>query len=673
MQNVNDNKILYLDTILPIKFAEPIYYTADTDESLKIGNRIEVTFANKKYIGVIRTISTSIEVSDNKTIKYKSIDKKSELTPVKAQQIELWEELSKYYMCTIGEIYKAAYPLSLIKQEAINSKLREQKASMQKLPQLSYSQAIALSQIESAFKTGNGTNKPVLLHGITGSGKTEIYMTLAEECLKNGKNVLYMVPEIAISKQLSARVKNIFGNRLLVYHSKQTIAQKSAIHKLVSQPSAENNCHIILGTRSALFLPFDSLGLIIVDEEHDSSYKQTEPAPRYNAKDAAIMLSGIYGADLLLGSATPTFESLYNCKTGRFVKVELNERYYGSQAPEVEVIDTIYAKKTHQMRGSFTQKLINEIKKCISTGGQVMVFRNRRAYAPIIECSECGYIPKCPHCNVYLSYHKYNNTLRCHYCEFKSKFSGKCPTCGSTTFNYKGAGTEKLEEELKEIIPDARIARYDADIAKSKKEEEKVLKEFAKGEIDIIIGTQMISKGFDFENLKIVVVLQADTITGIQDFRADEKALQLFNQLMGRTGRRSSRGKLIVQTSQKDHPIYKILIGEETHSLSNLMQERKDYNFTPFVRMIKIIIKHADIKKVDAICLQLQEKFKNGNFLEVTGPFSPVIDKIRGEWIKCFYIKFARDKRLTQNKAKLLSIINEMKEPNNIIIDVDPQ
>jgi primosomal protein N' (replication factor Y) len=419
-----------------------------------------------------------------------------------------------------------------------------------------------------------------------------------------------------------------------------------------------------------------------VDEEHDSSYKQTEPAPRYQAKDTAIMLAQLHGANVLLGSATPSYESEYNCISGKFTLVELTEKYYGAITPQVEIIDTIYARKTRQMVGSFSQKLINEIRRTVEEGYQVLIFRNRRSYSPVVECQECGSIPKCPHCNVHLSYHKYNHTLRCHYCEYIAHFTGVCNNCGTATFNYKGAGTEKLEEELAALFPNVAIARYDADIAKSKKTEEQTIKDFAEGKTSILVGTQMISKGFDFERLKLVAILQAETILGIQDFRADEKATQLFSQLMGRTGRRGVQGKLIIQASQKDHPVLAKL---HTHNLpdkntlppltAQLLRERQEFQFAPFVRMVKVIVKHKDAGKLDELCREIQVKLsgrKNLEYKELAGPFTPAIDKVRGEFIKCFYIKFARNSHLAENKFALQKCIKEIKGNQAIVLDVDP-
>ena len=694
----------YVSVILPVKYSGEISYFLPENFEVFEGSRVRVDFAGKIYTGVVRKILSQTDVPshtpDGKEINYKPILAVEELPAVLPQEMELWEKVAQYYMCTVGEVYKAAYPALQVKQESVKPRKKVEDflkavqegvdvAQEKNIPQLSGVQQRAFEEIKGSF--GAAPGKPVLLRGVTGSGKTEIYISLALECLRRGKSVLYMVPEIAISKQLQGRLKKVFGERLLTFHSKQTAAEKARIHKIlvhnatygrIESGEQANSAVVVLGTRSSLFLPYSNMGMVIVDEEHDSSYKQTEPAPRYQAKDTAIMLAQIHGCNVLLGSATPSFESEYNCLVKRFALVELKEKFYGGAEPMVEIVDTVYAYKTRQMVGNFSQKLINEIRRTVEQGNQVLVFRNRRSYSPIVECGECGEIPRCPHCNVHLSYHKYNNTLRCHYCEYIAQFSGVCKHCGTASFKYRGAGTEKLEEELAALLPHARIARFDADIAKSKREEEQVIKDFAAGNIDILVGTQMISKGFDFEKLKLVAVLQADTILGVQDFRADEKAVQLLSQLMGRTGRRGERGKIIIQTSQKEHPVLMGLAAGNTDVLEQvspltgqLLGERKQYGFAPFVRMVKIIVKHADLTKLDEICQAVKRGVEGSpelQYKEITGPFTPQPDKIRGEWIKCFYIKFARDSRLVKNKELLGKCISKIKGSHSIILDVDP-
>lgn len=746
---------LYANVLLPVKFRGGITYIVPRIYNVQAGSRVKVDFSGKLYGGIVESLVSEKQLQQQilrqaalgevpvKNIEYKPILEVEPLPPVTAGEMAFWKQIADYYLCSAGEVFKAAYPSLTLKQESVKPRktvehFLESLAGEKEIaaPVLSKAQAEALEQIVSHLEPAPAENRtpatepllpdtpalpnpqhpplprPVLLKGVTGSGKTEIYMNLAKKELEKGRNVLYMVPEIALSKQLYTRLKKVFGERLLTFHSKQTAAEKGRIQRILTYrhpgtapeqstapdadtgETAEHTASeriekrplprpnvVVLGTRSALFLPYKDLGLIIVDEEHDTSYKQTEPAPRYHARDAAIMLANIHRAGVVLGSATPSFESEYNCGIGRFARVELNEKFYGATEPQVEIIDTIRAYKTGQMHGNFSQKLINEIKKTVSSGGQVLIFRNRRSYAPVVECTECGTIPKCPHCNVYLSYHKYNNTLRCHYCDYTARFNGICLSCGLDAVRYKGSGTEKIEEEVKVLFPDIPSARYDADIAKSKRTEGQILKDFAEGRIQILIGTQMISKGFDFANLHLVAVMQAETILGIQDFRADEKALQLFSQLKGRTGRRAASGKLILQTNQREHPVFEQLryraAGQQAMQekpgaplLSALLAERKEFNFAPYVRMVKITVKHRNPEKLDELC----ERIAAAGFpcRELTGPFIPAIDKIRGEFIKCFYIKYTRDNHLAGNKAALVKAIENIKGHYAVLLDVDP-
>lgn len=683
------------------------------------GTRVKVHFGKREMIGVVR----GFRYADRgevplerlgKPLEYKEIDGVVELPAIKREQLEFWQLLADYYLCTVGEVYKAAYPALAVRQESVKSRKspvlflerisfsplgisqradghpEQQRADEQSeqlhgdghsaplgtaplgtepqlLPRLSQRQQGAFDEIRAHFGSGK---RPVLLHGATGSGKTEIYVKLAQEVLAKGKNVLFMVPEIALSKELESRLKGYFGERLLLFHSKVTAAQKHFVHSVVLQAGG-NSPVVVLGTRSSLFLPFAQLGLVIVDEEHDPSYKQSDPAPRYNARDAAVLLASIYGAHLIMGSATPSFESLYNVSIKKYARVILPFRYFGAPAPDVEIIDTIKARRVGEMKGSFSQKLINALKENMEQGGQALVFRNRRSYSPMVQCDNCGQIPKCPHCNVSLSYHRYNNTLRCHYCDYTSLFSSRCPQCSSGELVARGAGTERVEEELRELLPLARIERFDADVAESKREEERIISSFAKGEIDILVGTQMLSKGFDFEKLSLVALLQADTVLGMEDFRADERALQLFTQLIGRSGRRGIRGKMLIQSAQKNHPIFKIFkLDTLFPDSSALLDERREFRFAPYVRMVKITLRHRtmeELERLTAAVAAIQVPC-----LEITGPFVPGLERLRGEWQRAFYVKFARDSRLSHNKRVLMERLEALNAPNSIVVDVDP-
>ena len=691
---------LFVSVILPVKFKEEVLYllpdsflhynspTAATENAaggckVAPGTRVRVHFGKREMIGVVR----GFRYADRgevplerlgKPLEYKEIDGVVELPAIKREQLEFWQVLADYYLCTVGEVYKAAYPALAVRQESVKSRkspelflerisFSPEGISQQRLPMLSQRQQGAFDEIRAHFRSGK---RPVLLHGATGSGKTEIYVKLAQEVLAKGKNVLFMVPEIALSKELESRLKGYFGERLLLFHSKVTAAQKHFVHSVVLQAGG-NSPVVVLGTRSSLFLPFAQLGLVIVDEEHDPSYKQSDPAPRYNARDAAVLLASIYGAHLVMGSATPSFESLYNVSIKKYARVMLPFRYFGAPAPDVEIIDTIKARRIGEMKGSFSQKLINALKENMEQGGQALVFRNRRSYSPMVQCDNCGQIPKCPHCNVSLSYHRYNNTLRCHYCDYTSLFSSRCPQCSSGELVARGAGTERVEEELRELLPLARIERFDADVAESKREEERIISSFAKGEIDILVGTQMLSKGFDFEKLSLVALLQADTVLGMEDFRADERALQLFTQLIGRSGRRGIRGKMLIQSAQKNHPIFKIFkLDTLFPDSSALLDERREFRFAPYVRMVKITLRHRtmeELERLTAAVAAIQVPC-----LEITGPFVPGLERLRGEWQRAFYVKFARDSRLSHNKRVLMERLEALNAPNSIVVDVDP-
>ena len=706
------------DIIVPVKYSSLATYIIPSVimQSVVIGCWVEVDFGGKSVNGVIAEIKpnfqsqvlSKLEHKDEyaegsaKTgdtaellpeIEYKEITELLPYQPAGKNEISFWLQLAEYYMCTPGEILKAAYPSSYFKQEEVKPKKTPQKFIEEagtidelKMNSLSGSQEEAYKKIKSEIE-----KKPVLLNGVTGSGKTEIYINLAIEMLKQGKQVLFMVPEISLSRQLQMRLKKVLGRRVVAYHSQQTPAYKHFIWRLLQYDGSgrepKNIPLVVLGTRSSLFLPYSNLGLIIVDEEHDSSYKQTEPNPRYNGRDAALMLAKLHKANVILGSATPSLETLYNVYTNKYALVELNKTYYGATPPKITVIDTLKARKTKQMVGNFSQQLINLMKREIESGGQIMLFRNRRSYSPQIECFDCGHSPVCPHCNVHLSYHKATNSLVCHHCEYTKVFNHKCEACGGSNFIYRGTGTEKIEEELAVLFPGVSIARYDADSAKSIKYQQETLKAFTDGEIKILVGTQMISKGFDFPHLSMVVVMQAESMVGLEDFRADERAMQLLRQIMGRTGRRDKQGKFIIQTSCADHPVFKTFVREFGESANvngskfkeyilHLLNERKDFGFAPFVRMIKLIIRHKNEEKLTAVCADVKNTITNNRqsiqYIELTGPFAPVIDKVRGEYIKCFYLKFARNNHLAEGKRELAHVLSGVRGGSTIILDVDP-
>lgn len=679
--------VFYASVILPIKWEGEVFYGVTAgQETLRTGSWVSVVFGKRTLQGVVRRCAAWNELPyESRSLEIKPLAEVLERPAVSAGEIRFWDIIARYYLCSAGEVFKAAYPILTVRQQEVSSHRKPEdildsvEDGLDEVA-LSEAQQKAMDQILEHLD-----EKTVLLEGVTGSGKTEIYIKLMDKCLSEGKDVLYLVPEIAMGNHLHQRLKKHYGQRLLCFHSSVTQAVKKLIRDVLTFKGTEQCPRrpvVVLGTRSSVFLPLENLGLVIVDEEHDSSFKQEDPSPRYNGRDAALFLARMLGAKVLLGSATPSFESLYNCYTRKFAKVRLTEKYFQSPPPEVTVIDTIWTRKSRQMKGSFSQQLINLIEKTIAEKKQVLVFRNIRSYSPVVQCSNCGEPLKCPHCNVPLSYHRYDNTLRCHWCEYKAPYSPVCPSCHEQSLELRGAGTEKIEEELRELFPNASIARYDADIAKSKKEAEKVLADFAGGKTDILVGTQMTSKGFDFENLALVAVIQADTILSQQDFRADEKAMQLFIQLLGRSGRRSERGSLVIQTNQKNHPVIKEVVSmsqgvanPDQKADGSMMAERSMYCFPPFVRLVNIILRDKNYHKLETAANSLANVLKSSrafSAVEVSGPFAPRMEKLRDEYQLCFSVKFAKDANLAKNKDALKKVIDIVKLPVQTIIDVDP-
>lgn len=751
MENVR-----YIFVILPLRLEwEPCYAIPQElmEEDIHIGDRVKVTFAGKEYTGTVSGVDVKPETDPTRIKPITSLERN--IGQILPHEIELWRKVSEYYMCSIGEVYKAAYPYGKInleearaeaaakaalravkrtnatiaageariarlqerlekkklqiegakkaqtkeryiqEAERISEEIRITDAQIKSLKEgctaritvspeqdggcnakviLSEVQDIAYGQIKRSLANGI----PAMLNGITGSGKTEIYIKLAEETLSQGKNVLYLVPEIALSRQLEERLRMHFGNSLMTFHSAETGAKRRDIAEAIReryQSSNEERGYIVLGTRSSLFLPHHNLGLIIIDEEHDNSYKQDSPAPRYNGRDTALMLARIQGASVLMGSATPSLESLYNCQAGKYSLVSLNRRYHGSEDADIEIIDTKAERRKRGMRGNFSLKLIDSINRTLEAGEQIIILRSRRSYSPAFQCTECGELQKCPHCNVTLSWHKTVNRMVCHHCGWNTCYENKCSKCGGGLMPL-GAGTQKIEEEAVALFPHARVSRLDSDTAQNKTFEARAIKDFSEGKTDILIGTQIISKGFDFSNLSLVVIIAADTLLGIQDFRADEKAVQLLEQLRGRCGRRGNKGKFIIQTSQPQHPVYQRISLNDSRKFSmDLLEERKEFGFPPYSRVISLSLRDIYEDRAIRMAMKLAKEIRMA-IPDVTGPYSPMPDKIADNHIRCIRISLAKDRHLARYKSDLKRIIEsfEKKEKytGHIIIDVDP-
>jgi primosomal protein N' (replication factor Y) len=516
----------------------------------------------------------------------------------------------------------------------------------------------------------------ILLHGITSSGKTEIYIHLIAEQLKLGKQVLYLLPEIALTTQIIERLKKHFGPLTGVYHSRLSDNEKTETWRKVTDRN--NGYRLILGARSALFLPYSDLGLIIVDEEHDGSYKQHEPDPRYHARDSAIMLASFAGAKTILGSATPSIESYHNAITGKYGFATLFERYGKINLPEIILANTREASRKKLMVSHFTPQLLYAMDKALQNGEQVILFRNRRGFSPYIECSECGWIPTCTQCAVNLTWHKEINRLVCHYCGSASVIPVKCGNCQSMSMKAVGFGTEKIEDEIRIVFPDARVDRMDQDTTRSKNAYSRIINAFASGQTDILIGTQMISKGLDFENLTVVGILNAESMLNFPDFRAHERAFQMMSQVSGRAGRRQKHGKVIIQTSDPDSRIIRQVVNHDfTGMYDSQMEERRIFNYPPFSRLIKITIRHKDRSLLNEFSAFLGDDLRKSLGNRVLGPEFPLISRIQLWYIKNILIKIEREKPLAKAKEMIMESIERIRKTRGagslrIDVDVDP-
>ncbi len=543
-----------------------------------------------------------------------------------------------------------------------------------KQKKLSTSQHIALEKIKQEFEQYD----TVLFHGVTSSGKTEIYSHLIEEQLQKGKQVLYLLPEIAITSQMIGRLQAYFGKKVCVYHSKYSDAERVETWNHLISRDKENYCQIILGVRSSIFLPFKDLGLVIIDEEQENTYKQQDPAPRYHARDAAIYLAHLQNAKTLIGTATPSFETYFNCKTGKFGLVELNERHGKMLLPSTILANTKEAWRKRKMTAHFTPELYESISEALVNKEQVILFQNRRGFSPYIQCSNCGWIPGCKNCDVKLTYHKFSHELNCHYCGYFIDIPKICPECGEPGLQTKGFGTEKIEEETKLIFPDANIARLDMDTTRKKRAYQKIFSNFEAGNIDILIGTQMISKGLDFDNVRLVGVLNADNLLFFPDFRAYERAFQLLAQVSGRAGRKGKQGKVIIQTSEPQHPVLQwVLRGDYQGLFYSQIEERKNFHYPPFYKLIKITFKHKNQSELNRASNYLGNTLKKIFGNRILGPEPPLISKIHQYYLKTILMKIERGQRLNEAKNRLQMVFDQFKKDKispslRIVIDVDP-
>ena len=550
----------------------------------------------------------------------------------------------------------------LLSEERVISRLVDFSSENAGEVRLSAPQEQAYQEIKHNFETFAVT----LLHGVTGSGKTEIYIKMIDEVLKQGKQVLYLLPEIALTSQIVNRLRKYFGDKVGVYHSRFNEYERVEIwNRVLSGGEADSTSkyQLILGARSSLLLPYKNLGLIIVDEEHDGSYKQIDPAPRYHARDAAVMLAQIHGAKTLLGTATPSLETYFNVQLHKVGLVELMQRYAESHLPDIYTVNMNLATKRHEVQGLFSNFLIEQMAAALERNEQVILFQNRRGYAVRMICHTCESMPKCQYCDVTLTYHKKTNLLKCHYCGYAIEVPHECPTCHSTDIEMKGFGTEQVEDTLAQIFPEARIVRMDTDTTRSKNAYQQIITDFEEHKTDILVGTQMVTKGLDFDRVSVVGILNADALISFPDFRAFERAFQLLSQVSGRAGRKEVPGKVVIQTFQPNHPALKYVESNDFAAMyQSQIAERQQFCLPPIIRMVKITLKHPEEQTVLTAAIQLQGMLREVFAGQVMGPVAPLVSRIQNYYLQDFWIKLSRDHSLAARKRQLAEVLSQFQQ-----------
>ena len=706
----------FAEVILPLPLPGSYTYSIpkELEEKVVTGCRVSVPLGDRKsYTALV------MSVHGNKPEGYriKPIKELLDEEPVVTdKQLKLWEWISRYYLCSMGDIYKAAIPQGLKgefkprteQRVRLTPKCNDEKGinlilqSLSRAPrqrrlldtylqiatpftperkEISKHRLIEAAQVsptifrelqdkgilesytveigrlngeimpvtpqnilnpaqEKAFneiKDSFGTKNVTLLHGVTSAGKTEIYIHLIAEALERGEQVLYMLPEIALTKQIVERLRRVFGNRIGLYHSKFSDAERVEIWK---KQLGDEPYDIILGVRSSVFLPFKRLGLVIVDEEHENSYKQQEPAPRYHARNAAVVLASLFGAKTLLGTATPSIESYYNAVTGKYALVSLTTRHRSLKLPQIEVVDMQEYQRRKLVTGTFSDPLVEAMDEALKNKQQIILFQNRRGYAPLMECKTCGWVPRCKHCDVSLTLHKSAGKLTCHYCGYTIPAPVHCPNCEERNFINLGYGTEKIEDDLHNLFPEARIERMDLDTTRTRNAYEKIITDFQQGKTDILIGTQMVSKGLDFDNVAVVGIINADTLLNYPDFRATERAFQLMAQVAGRAGRKNGQGKVFLQTKMTDAPVIPLIVGNDYASFyDQQIGERMLFHYPPFYRLVYIYMKHRDVHILEEFSTVVGKRMREIFDDRILGPDLPPVAKVKQQYIRRIVLK----------------------------------
>lgn len=742
----------YVDCILPLGLEGLFTYSVPEglEPRVKPFTRLLVPLGKSK-----RYTALAVRIHDEKPegVEVKAIiDVLDDMPVLLPSQYELWRWMAEYYICPIGDVYRAAMPAGLKQEDGYSAKTETWVRLAEKYrgeTELSVARAIikrAVKQLQvlDAFVSLSGTDGtvtreelmnithatsavvkalvdrgiletyevpvgrlnttgeahhenikplseaqtkayeeveeagtvPVLLQGVTGSGKTEIYIYLIKKAIDEGKQVLYILPEIALTVQIMQRLHRVFGDEMGIYHSKYSDAERVEIWQ---KQLSDTPFRLILGARSAVLLPFTDLGLIIVDEEHDPSFKQQDPAPRYHARSVAMMLARHHGAKVVLGTATPSMESFHNALSGKYRLVQLTERYSGLQLPKIEIVNTADMQRRKVMYGPFSPPLVRAIKSAVDAGQQVILFLNRRGFAPIVECRECGWVPKCENCDVSLTMHKTTGQLTCHYCGYTYTVPQKCPSCFCTDIRDHGFGTEKVEEKLLELFPEVKVARMDLDTTRTKNAHARIIADFTAGKTNVLIGTQMVSKGLDFGNVSVVGILNADSILNNPDFRAYERGFQMLSQVAGRAGRKGRQGYVILQTKQPDVPVIGQVVRNDYRAFYKMqLEERQMFRYPPFNRIIYVYLRHSKDPVVETAGIEMGGRMRQMFGTRVLGPDRPAVARVKSMNIRKIVLKLEPGIDLPRVRLCLRKIMAEMLRDKRyaslqIYYDVDPQ
>ncbi|MDR2466988.1 MAG: primosomal protein N' [Prevotellaceae bacterium] len=756
---------MFVKVLLPLYLQEALLYSLPaTTTAPAAGTRVVVPLRGKLYSGIV--VETLEKVEVDYTVR-EVAGAPEEKPTVTALQLKLWRWIARYYMCTEGEVMKAALPARL-KSENITENTRENARSLsvsfvalhpdidsdEKLaatldsmkrgtkgerllltylelaeplslsapPEIPEAELLKQSGVstqvlkscekkglfalvrkraertressaerlperlpelsphqQKAFEAIKAADKPVLLYGVTSSGKTEIYIRLIAETLRTNRQALYLLPEIALTTQITERLRAVFGDRIAVYHSNFSDAERAETYSdLLAANDKADKAQLILGVRSSLLLPFSNLGLIIVDEEHENTYKQFDPAPRYNARDTAVVAARMHGAKIVLGSATPSIESYHNALTGKYALVRLTERYGSAVLPEIRTLDMRRARRKKKITASFSETLLNAITETTGKGEQVILFQNRRGYSPYVQCDDCGFTLKCECCDVSLTYHKFNSSLSCHYCGYSAAQPSECPQCRSTNIKAKGLGTEKIEDDLSFLLPEARVERLDLDSVSSRSAYERILNGFESGATNILVGTQMICKGLDFGNVSLVGVMNADSLLNFPDFRACERSFQLMSQVAGRAGRANKPGMVLIQTSMPENPVIRQVVNHDYETFfETQIVERLTFNYPPFCRLILVSLKHSNRELLQEAGAALKIALTKVFGANVAGPEPPPVGRVQNKYILCFRIKLKKDGAADSYKDFLRDAFARLRKEKKysgliVIADVDP-